>query len=727
MYVREIKGRPAKQGLLFLQWILLWISTCVAGGLGLSGCFKQGDGISISRTTGSSDSILSTDDETDKANKGLPKSGPPKVTFQEFKSIIDARCLTCHGAGSGNGDFAQFADEKAWTDSPYINLNESGNDRLISSPIIARISGNGLDVPSANMPKNLPQIPSAEIEKIKNYILGIFSGTEGGSGETEIPFSCNPGTSPSDSPLKRLTKTEYVNSIRDALRFIGNSSIENAVFNNVSAKFTLIPEESTEEISGINDGTSQDHMDGYFEVGVAIGDALVPYKNTLLHGCASYTTPSCVRNLIRDFGKLIYRRPLTTVEIEFYYSAYLEAESDNESNLFAILFSAPQFIYHLEDQGIIAGSLPGTYALTPYELASRLSFHFWKTMPDSALFAAAELPPGNSASLMNESGYQAQVDRLFSDTRSDQSVKGFFNEWLELKKTPDVRQSNANEWHYGYAGEIDIFSNSDIYKDMISEIENLGLYYTKISDSPIESLFNSDISLAESTGLAQIYGVPQWNGSFNTSALRRFPAGERTGLLTRGALLASNEIETNPIVKGVRIRRKLLCDNLPPPPPGVVRPDTLVGLYTKREKVTAQTSDALCMTCHKDINHFGFATEDYDSLGRHRDQEQVFLDSNSRDFTGIDIDSTALANVFLGDTREVNSGIELNSAVGSSYKLKACVARNYFRYTYKRYENTVEDGCQLESIRNRLKSGTIKEFFKNIALDPMFKLRKPGA
>src|SRR5690606_17046352 len=162
-----------------------------------------------------------------------------------------------------------------------------------------------------------------------------------------------------------------------------------------------------------------------------------------------------------------------------------------------------------------------------------------------------------------------------------------------------------------------------------NEVLDMAQYYTLAVEGRYEDLMTSPYSFARSQTLAKIYGVSTWNGT--TSGLVRFPSADRrAGILTRAAFLSANSEYTRPIVKGKRIRVDILCDEIPPTPPGlIVDPLIQEPHLTTAQVVTRTTGSNTCMTCHSQMNPLGFASENFDSLGRARSIESKF-DSSGR-------------------------------------------------------------------------------------------------
>src|SRR6185503_306872 len=182
-----------------------------------------------------------------------------------------------------------------------------------------------------------------------------------------------------------------------------------------------------------------------------------------------------------------------------------------------------------------------------------------------------------------------------------------------------------------------------------------------------------ELSFARDARLAQIYGVKAWDG---VAAPPAFPAGQRPGLLTRALFLSTGTANTRPIMKGLFIRKNVLCDDIPPPPPGAnAKPPELGPGMTTRESVEAITEmpGTVCAGCHQTaINPLGFATEGFDALGRFRSAQRLF------DAAGVEtgtkpVNTSTVPQVVYGDTTMISTPAQLMSLIVASGKVEACL------------------------------------------------------
>jgi len=542
------------------------------------------------------------------------------------------------------------------------------------------------------------------------------------------------GGEPGATPLMKLSTFQYRNTVRDLLAASGLA----AVATEVAPMLAAIPDDSTVAFRGLDNRISTNHIEGYFNVAVAVANAATgtSARLTSLAGSCATTTPltvSCLDAFLASFGKRAFRRPLTSDEltamrdVAMGTSPAAATSAQAIRNVVVMLLMSPRFANHLELEGTPISGRADLLSLNPYEIASRLSYTFWQTLPDDALLAAAA-----DGSLATDAGFAAQLDRVFADTRTRDTVWQFWNEWLRFESftgfaadRPAFKALAAGE-QLGVAGH-------DHYGDMVREMRDLTDLYTWTRRGTFAELMTSDVSVTKSTDLARLYGVTAWSGS---GEYPRFTDGNRRGILQRGALLASSLEQTNPFHRGALIRRAILCDSLPQPdpnslPPGSLDPPPPSTAMTTRQRFAAKVDgNGLCQTCHQSFSNLGYIMESYDALGRFRTMEKVYDEQTGALVATLPIDASAVALVSSGDQRVVNGPAELNQRILDSGKVEACLSANYFRYALRR-DPTANgaDACTFEAMRSNLgaSGGPLADTFRKLAVDASFRRRKVGA
>jgi hypothetical protein len=551
------------------------------------------------------------------------------------------------------------------------------------------------------------------------------TGAGGSSGQSrDGAFACNPNApnaGPSASPLRRLSVLQYRNTLRD---LFGASLDVSTVAADELARMPV----DEAAFSVMDTRLSDQHVSSFYRIADQISSAATT-ADTVLRAvagdCALAATPTaaCVGAFLDDFGARALRRPLTADEKTAYAALNDGTRATRElfRSLLFVLLQAPSFAYHVELDGkAVAASDDNTYKLDAYGLASRLSYHFWQSMPDKALFAAAA-----DGSLLTDAGYSAQVDRVFADPRTRDAVNVFYKEWWHVgwlsafPNTPGL-QTLAK-------GTTVFAPGADHLQAMTDEIRALTEHFTFDTPGTYKDLLVTDLSFTRSPNLAALYGVAPWDG---TSAFPHMPTGERAGILTRGSFLVNDDFATSPIHRGIIVKRNILCDVLAQPdpaslPPGSLVPPPISPDTTTRQRYENKTSPALCNGCHSTFNPIGYVLERYDAFGRYRTQELVIDQATGNVLATLPIDSSAAPHLNPGDDSMIDSGPALSAMVASSSKVEPCFARQYFRFTFARAEDDSLDACALEAVRGAFDGGgSLSGALRAIALEASFRTRR---
>lgn len=543
-------------------------------------------------------------------------------------------------------------------------------------------------------------------------------------------FTCNTSQAQTELPLRRLSHHQYVNTVRDLIASTAlAASDKTGVRTVVDGDLVRYPEDRLVGVPGekhggfyrLDQAVQQSHIDVAYDVANHLGAELVATtarKRALLGACATDTSTTndttCLQDFIRSFGKRALRRPVTTEEVTWLtgIAGAQPVDTGAVADVIAVLLSMPQFLYHVEEGDPAAG---GPVALDAYALANRLSFHFWQTMPDAELLAAAD-----SGALLTDDGYRAQVQRLFEDARFDAAIGAFFAEWFRLDELKPLNTLVGTPVFDAFAG-ADVPS-MDLNEKMNREITDLTVWLARHAGS-VSDVLTSRKNVARTADLARLYQSPAWDGAATPEDLTE-PA--RAGLLTRGAFLASGSGNTRPVMKGFRVRNALLCQAIPPPPANAnAMPIELAPDLTTRETVEAITEQAnsSCRGCHATIlNPLGYLTENFDALGRHRTTQKLF------DATGMVRGEKPVLTTATPQVGGVNTPIadasELTALLAKSGEFHTCFARQYFRYSFGRMEDDEKDGCALAELQSAaLTNAPLADVLKATALRPEFKRR----
>lgn len=316
------------------------------------------------------------------------------------------------------------------------------------------------------------------------------------------------------------------------------------------------------------------------------------------------------RRILESFGAKIYRRPLIESDLQPLLAIYRERREASDEHLAAMrqvfkrMLISPAFLYLVEPQRDANQS-----ALNDYELASRLSYFLWSSMPDDELFAAAR-----AGRLHDPKELDRQVVRMIADPKSAAFVDNMTGQWLSLREidTFDIDPKLWPQW------------DSHLRDSMLGETK---AFFAELLRSDVSALamLDSDWTMLNAR-LARHYDIPGIEGDhFRRVALP--PGSHRGGVVTQAAVMKilSDGIETKPIKRAAWILENLLADPPPPPPPNVEpleqnkkgeKPRTL------RDRLQQHRDAPACFSCHRKIDPLGFGFENYNALGAWRDHEE---------------------------------------------------------------------------------------------------------
>jgi hypothetical protein len=316
----------------------------------------------------------------------------------------------------------------------------------------------------------------------------------------------------------------------------------------------------------------------------------------------------CARRIMANMGRHAYRRPVTEADLKplmaFYDSARKNGTFDDgiEMALRAMLVS-PDFLFRVEHDP--AGAAPGTvFRVNDYELASRLSFFLWSSIPDDELLALAA-----KNRLRDPAVLQAQVSRMLADPKSDALVSNFAGQWLYLRNLalstpdPDEFPEFDDTLRAAFLQETQMFFASILHENRpVTEL--LSANYSYLNDR-----------LAEHYGIKGIYG-PQFRRVLLADA-------DRGGLLGQGSILTvtSYPNRTSVVQRGKWVLENLLGTPPPPPPPDIpaLEAHSKEGkLLTMRQQMEQHRANPTCAACHSRMDPIGFALENYDGVGKWR-------------------------------------------------------------------------------------------------------------
>ncbi len=503
------------------------------------------------------------------------------------------------------------------------------------------------------------------------------------------------------TPLRRLTRFEYKNSVRDLL------GVDTAIVDEIPA----------DESDGFdNNAALQVAPEFLIEKYVLVSESLAAaavqnLRRTTNCDAALRGEQNCAREFAEGFGRRAFRRPLSTDDIAAFMQAYaLGVDGGTYAQGIAMMIrfalQSPHFLYRLElsAQEVNAKNL---LPLSAFELATRLSFFLWGTGPDDALLDVAA-----NGGLNSKEQIATKAREMLASPKARVSLNNFLAQWSGVHKL-EIMTKNTS-----------LFPNfsSDVREAMQRELPAFVDYLFDTNDVSLNHLFTANVAFV-SGPLASIYGVEVPRGSAtDVVQITPPPSQGRSGLLTQAGFLAvqGHPDQTSPVLRGKFVQSNLLCNPVPPPPDDldISVPEITSGPTARSRAALHRDAGSSCNVCHRLMDPIGLAFEFFDAIGQHRETEN-----------GVNID---VSGEILGTTEPVLQGEfqgvrALANKLVNSEAVKNCVANHMFRFAAGRFEEG-GDNCSIGSMQERFVSneGDLIELMVAMTQTDVFLYRSQG-
>ncbi|MEZ4462205.1 MAG: DUF1592 domain-containing protein [bacterium] len=513
--------------------------------------------------------------------------------------------------------------------------------------------------------------------------------------EPKVPTSmddCDGETFAGQAPMRLLTRYEFDYTVEDLLGIPSTVAREQFPPENSVAGF-----ENNSDSHNVSPLLARKLM----EAAETLADQAIAQRKDALVGC-DVASDGCIEDFVDRFLTRAFRRPATPEEQAIFVQLYEDASVTEGPDLALSMviqaaLQSPQFLYRIELQDDkIAGEL---VALNGYEVATRLSYFLWGSMPDDTLLQAAA-----SDALNTPEEIEAQTRRMLLSPRARDLVGHFYRQWLGLDALDSMVKDNAaypewtpamtQQWRdslYAFIDYIHFEKNGDLHDLMTSN-----------------EVFMSD-------ELAPTYGFTPTEVGMNAFEA---PADQRAGLLTQPAVMALLAYPTqgSPIHRGIFVRERLLCQKLPPPPNNIqITPPDPDPNATTRAIFEQHTAEPACAGCHALIDPIGLGFEYYDGIGRFRTVEN-----------GIDVDGSGA----LGNTADPSIGgpfdgaVALSGMLAEAREVQDCVADHWYTFAMGHPESEA-DMCAADGVRGRFAAsgGTFEDLLVAITTSDEFRYR----
>ncbi len=494
------------------------------------------------------------------------------------------------------------------------------------------------------------------------------------------------------APMRLLTRYEYDYTIRDLL------GIQTTV-----ARSGFPPENS---VAGFENNSDSHRVSPLVvrklmeAAEVLAAQAVSEHRDQLVQ--CDLNAPACLNTFLESFLLRAFRRPATTEELGLYTSFYqgiydLDGADQALISTIQLTLQSPQFLYRIElKDDFIAGQL---VPLNSFEIANRLSYFLWGSMPDEELFEAAA-----RNELATPEQVSAQAHRMLAKPNARDLVNDFYRQWLGLDALETMVKDNAAypEW----TPETTAQWRASLY----AFIDHV---HFEQKGSLKDLMTSNDVFLSAS--LAPVYGFEATNEGMNSFVA---PEDQRAGLLTQPAVMALLAYPTqgSPIHRGIFVRERLLCQKLPAPPNNlIIKPPDPDPNATTRQVFEEHTNEPACAGCHMLIDPIGLGFENYDGMGRYRLMEN-----------GLPVDATgALANT---DDPAIEGAFEgavsLSGMLAEARQVQDCVADHWYTFAMGHPE-TAPDMCAADQIRTTFAAtgGSFDDLLVAITTSDAFRYR----
>lgn len=626
-----------------------------------------------------------------------------KSSFSDrvYPVLQAAGCPTCHNSnGVASATRLHFPDPDASTDRieafGYSLVKLVDRDHPEESLILKKPT---MRIPHTGGERIKPGSQEEDVLKAWIQHLASLSGDDLAKALKYNENDATAGSEPPTAVLRRLTNSQYNNTVRDLL-------------GDQSAPANQFPPEDF--VNGFKDQYDAQNLSPLLaEAYSTAAEKLArnAFRNGDTHGLiACKPSGACREKFIRSFGLRAFRRPLDQAEVSRY--ARLFAHETNFLSgaqlVVEAMLQSPNFLFRLDETV--------NPKWKPYATASRLSYTLWDTTPDAELMSAAA-----QHELTTPSGVEKAARRMLDDPRAHQALDEFVSEWLRFDR---VLTSSRDRRRYPKFSLETAIAMTEEARQFIADLV--------WNDRNFMDAFTADYGFVNAD-LAAIYGVPAPAEEF--SRVHFSPESERAGLLGQALFLAlsAKPDDTSLTGRGLFVREQFLCQHVPPPPAGVntnLAPSTEAHPQTNRDRMSEHVANKFCATCHNLIDPIGFGFEKFDAVGARRDMYELLFYSG---YHGGDGKRRPPKKVDLAmDTKGWVAGIP-NSNFSSPRKLGAllartpqcqeCMVKQYFRYAAGRME-TPADHALIVRVLNDFRDSQFR--FKELIISLVRNRAVPG-
>ena len=531
---------------------------------------------------------------------------------------------------------------------------------------------------------------------------------QGGGGITGTGGDISTGTGGSAPPdpnaagvlqLRRLTSREYLNTIRDLLNdtTIAIDDVPGESDDLSNNAFPFRQPTAIGTLDAVNLQAAAEKLATNMSTKLSTILPCTPANASAEAGCASM--------FITTFGAKAYRRPLSTAETTTLNTLYQNARTTLMLDfngavdvLLEAMLQSPGFVYHWEMDPGAAIKDGSVVQLGNYQVANRLSYFLWGSMPDATLFTSA-----SNGQLSTPDGIQTQVTRMLQDSKAQGFVADFIDDWVDVNVIAS-RPKDATLYPMW---------NQDLANAMETEFRSFGT--TAVLGTGLFSDLLTGNKSSVNQALATVYGVSGVTGT--TPKAVTLDATQRAGILTSAGFLSVHGASdgSSPVRRGHAIFTRLLCGVVPDPPANVPPPQPPTPGLTTRQRFEMHDMNTCTGSCHATMDPIGFGFEHYDGIGQWRTTDQNLpVDSHG---------SIALD----GQTHNFDDAVGLAALLAASPQAQACFAKQMTRYALNRWD-TAGDAASIQASATTFQaSKNMRDLIGAVATSRTFRYRAPAS
>lgn len=514
-------------------------------------------------------------------------------------------------------------------------------------------------------------------------VIGTFGIACPDDNEEIVDYGDAPGT-----PLRRLGPAEWNNTVADLLPVATLSRF------NFPSEFAIEGFENNADFQA----SSALLVEAFRESAVAITEQALPQ---MIPQCKGNPDGQCARVFLAEFLPRAFRRPVTEEELSVYVDFW---NAEEQATYFMAAYhltvqailQSPEFLFRLEF-GTTQGEAGDEVPLSQHEIATRLSYFIWASMPDAELFAAAAAGELNDPAVLEQ-----HARRMLADERARNALTDFHRQWLEVD---DVLRIEVD-------GNLTPFWQRNIRFPM-RDAPLLWIEWL-IFDGPgsLEGLLTEDSAFVH-RDTAGLYDVPSPNEEFE-----RMTTPNRAGILMDPAFLAirSHPGNASPVLRGRFISERVLCNIIDPPPAGLTifppRAADFAGSTTNRERYERTMDSPDCSGCHEPMHGLGFPLEGFDMLGSLQSDDQGSPIDETGEIRNADVEGP------------ISDRMDLVQTLASSDQVRRCYAKQWFRYGWGRLDRFA-DNAVIDAVDPAFESsgGDIQELLVAFVKTDAFRIR----